>query len=147
MVIAPGNRLHRLEGDLAHHWAVSVSGNLATDILIRWGRRDPRRLLGLPLEVKNNDFQSCTSRRSFEGLPGRHHRCRGLKAFRCDRAHLSRILNGRAGISASMSLRLSAALRTSPDFWLKMQLQHDLWQERQKKQPKIQSFRRAARLA
>jgi addiction module HigA family antidote len=36
------------------------------------------------------------------------------------RAHLSRILNGRAGISASMSLRLSAALRTSPDFWLKI---------------------------
>ena len=24
---APGNRLHPLEGDLAHHWAVSVSGN------------------------------------------------------------------------------------------------------------------------
>ena len=22
----PGNRLHRLEGDLAHHWAVSVKG-------------------------------------------------------------------------------------------------------------------------
>jgi addiction module HigA family antidote len=63
------------------------------------------------------------------------------------RAHLSRILNGRAGISASMSLRLSAALRTSPDFWLKMQIQHDLWQEQQKKQPKIQPFRRAEPLA
>jgi plasmid maintenance system antidote protein VapI len=37
-----------------------------------------------------------------------------------------------------MSLRLSAALSTSPDFWLKMQIQHDLWQEQQKKQPKIQ---------
>ena len=24
---APGNKLHPLEGDLAHHWAVSVSGN------------------------------------------------------------------------------------------------------------------------
>jgi proteic killer suppression protein len=24
---APGNKLHRLEGELAHHWAVSVSGN------------------------------------------------------------------------------------------------------------------------
>jgi antitoxin HigA-1 len=46
-----------------------------------------------------------------------------------------------------MSLRLSAALRTSPDFWLKMQVQHDLWQERQKKQPKIQPFRRAELLA
>jgi len=63
------------------------------------------------------------------------------------RAHLSRILNGRAGISASMSLRLSAALRTSPDFWLKMQIQHDLWQAQQKKQPKIQPFRRAGLLA
>jgi toxin HigB-1 len=24
---APGNKLHPLEGNLAHHWAVSVSGN------------------------------------------------------------------------------------------------------------------------
>ena len=32
------------------------------------------------------------------------------------RAHLSRILNGHAGVSASMSLRLSAALNTSPEF-------------------------------
>jgi antitoxin HigA-1 len=63
------------------------------------------------------------------------------------RAHLSRILYGRAGISASMSLRLSAALRTSPDFWLKMQIQHDLWHEQQKKQPKIEPFRRAELLA
>ncbi|HET9309240.1 MAG TPA: HigA family addiction module antitoxin, partial [Candidatus Sulfotelmatobacter sp.] len=42
------------------------------------------------------------------------------------RAHLSRILNGRAGITAAMSLRLAAALGTSPDFWLKMQVQRDL---------------------
>jgi addiction module HigA family antidote len=39
------------------------------------------------------------------------------------RAHLSRILNGHAEISASMSLRLSAALGTSPEFWAKMQMQ------------------------
>ena len=63
------------------------------------------------------------------------------------RAHLSRILNGKAGISASMSLRLSAALRTSPDFWLRMQMQRDLWQASRKKQPKIQPFRRAELLA
>ena len=63
------------------------------------------------------------------------------------RAHLSRILNGKAGISASMSLRLSAALRTSPDFWLRMQIQHDLWQASRKKQPKIHLFRRAELLA
>ena len=56
------------------------------------------------------------------------------------RAHLSRILNGRAGITASMSLRLSAALGTSPDFWLKMQVQRDLWMAQQAGLPKIRPF-------
>src|ERR1035441_2877141 len=45
------------------------------------------------------------------------------------RAHLSRIVNGRAGVSAAMSLRLSAALGTSPEFWLKMQMQYDLYRQ------------------
>jgi addiction module HigA family antidote len=48
------------------------------------------------------------------------------------RAHLSRILNGHGGITANMSLRLSAALGTSPDFWLKMQMNHDLWVEQKR---------------
>jgi addiction module HigA family antidote len=56
------------------------------------------------------------------------------------RAHLSRILNGHAGISAQMSLRLSAALNTSPEFWLKMQVQHDLWQAQKAKRPKVRRF-------
>jgi antitoxin HigA-1 len=60
------------------------------------------------------------------------------------RAHLSRILNGHAGVSATMSLRLSAALGTSPDFWLKMQMHYDLWQA-QKKPPKVKPFRQAAK--
>lgn len=61
------------------------------------------------------------------------------------RAHLSRILNGRAGVSAAMSLRLSAALRTSPEFWLKMQMQYDLWHAQKTKQPKIRPFPHVAR--
>ncbi|MGH9524270.1 MAG: HigA family addiction module antitoxin, partial [Terriglobales bacterium] len=43
------------------------------------------------------------------------------------RAALSRILNERAAISVDMSLRLSEALGTSPDVWLGMQVQYDLW--------------------
>jgi plasmid maintenance system antidote protein VapI len=39
-----------------------------------------------------------------------------------------------------MSLRLSAALGTSAEFWLKMQMQYDLWQAQKKKQPKIRPF-------
>ncbi len=47
------------------------------------------------------------------------------------RQALSAILNGRAGISAEMAVRLSKALSTSADLWLGMQMQYDLWQARQ----------------
>src|ERR1700674_1295979 len=56
------------------------------------------------------------------------------------RAHLSRILNGHANITAPMSLRLSARLGTSPEFWLRMQVQYDLWRAQQEKRPKIRPF-------
>jgi addiction module HigA family antidote len=60
------------------------------------------------------------------------------------RAHLSRILNGHAGITAAMSLRLSAALGTSPDFWIKMQVQRDLWLAQKARSPKVSRFPRLA---
>ena len=43
------------------------------------------------------------------------------------RTTLSAILNGRAGISAEMALRLSMAFDTSPESWLAQQSQYDLW--------------------
>ena len=43
------------------------------------------------------------------------------------RAALSRILNGNAAISAEMALRLSEALGTTPELWIGMQSQYDLW--------------------
>jgi len=60
------------------------------------------------------------------------------------RANLSRIVNGRAGISAEMSLRLSEAFGTSPDLWLKMQIQYDLWVASQNRQLKIKPIHQAA---
>jgi addiction module HigA family antidote len=44
---------------------------------------------------------------------------------------LSAVLNGRAGVSADMALRLSVALGTRPDFWLRLQMQRDLWVAKQ----------------
>ncbi len=57
--------------------------------------------------------------------------------LKVSRPTLSKILNGRAGISADMALRLSAWLGTSPDLWLGMQLQWDLWQAKKGRIPKI----------
>ena len=53
------------------------------------------------------------------------------------RATLSRILNGAAGISAEMALRLSDALGTSPELWIGMQSKYDLWQASQKCRQKL----------
>jgi addiction module HigA family antidote len=43
------------------------------------------------------------------------------------RKTLSTILNGRAGISAEMAIRLSIAFNTTPESWLNQQSQYDLW--------------------
>ncbi len=66
------------------------------------------------------------------------------KRLRVTRTTLSRIVNGRAGISAEMSIRLSAALGTHPAFWSGLQMDYDLWNAGRKRRPKIQPFRKAA---
>jgi addiction module HigA family antidote len=43
------------------------------------------------------------------------------------RVALSNVLNGKAGISANMAIRLAAALGGSAESWLHMQANYDLW--------------------
>lgn len=50
------------------------------------------------------------------------------EALGVSRKTLSSILNGRAGISPEMALRLSKAFNTTPESWLNQQQQYDLWQ-------------------
>lgn len=63
-------------------------------------------------------------------------------ALKVSRVMLSKILNGKAGISADMALRLSQWLGTSPDFWIGMQSQYDLWQAKQRPSAEIQPLAR-----
>ena len=49
------------------------------------------------------------------------------RALGVSRKTLSGILNGRAGISPEMAVRLSIAFNTSAESWLNQQLQYDLW--------------------
>lgn len=66
------------------------------------------------------------------------------EALQVSRVTLSKILNGKGGISADMALRLSQWLGTSPDIWLGMQNQYDLWQASQVKRPDIKPMERMA---
>ena len=56
------------------------------------------------------------------------------------RQALSALLNGRSDMSVEMALRLESALGVEADFWLKMQLQCDLWSARQKPKPVVESI-------
>ena len=53
------------------------------------------------------------------------------EALGVSRKTLSAILNGRAGISPEMAVRLSIAFGTSAESWLNLQTQYDLWQAEQ----------------
>ena len=64
------------------------------------------------------------------------------------RTTLSRILNGHAGISASMAIRLAEVLpNTNPEFWLRMQMNYDLWQARKSMRRPVRKASRLVRVA
>jgi antitoxin HigA-1 len=46
----------------------------------------------------------------------------------CDVKVVNRIVNGRCAVTAEMALRLGAAFRTSPDFWMNAQKAVDLYE-------------------
>ena len=54
------------------------------------------------------------------------------------RVAFSRVVNGRAAISADMAIRLEACMNgPSAESWVRMQADYDLWQAKQKPRPNI----------
>jgi antitoxin HigA-1 len=54
-------------------------------------------------------------------------------ALGVSRKTLSTILNGRAGISPEMAVRLSIAFSTTAESWMNQQTQYDLWHAEQRR--------------
>jgi antitoxin HigA-1 len=50
----------------------------------------------------------------------------GAKVLGVTRQAPSNVINGKAGISAEMAIRLSQAFGGTPDVWLRMQIAYDL---------------------
>lgn len=59
------------------------------------------------------------------------------KHLKVTRAALSRIINGKAAVSAEMALRLEDVFGVKADLWLRLQMQRDLWVASQKKRLKL----------
>lgn len=49
------------------------------------------------------------------------------KTLGVSRKTVSKIINGRGSISADIALRLSKAFNTTPQLWLNLQQNYDLW--------------------
>lgn len=53
------------------------------------------------------------------------------RALGITRKTLSTLLNGRAGVSHEMALRLSRVFGRTPEGWLRLQVQYDLWKTKE----------------
>jgi antitoxin HigA-1 len=60
------------------------------------------------------------------------------------RVAFSRVVNGRAAVSADLALRLADWLPPSAESWLRMQAVFDLWKASKKRRPKIKRASHAA---
>ena len=69
---------------------------------------------------------------------------RAAQGLGVTRQALSDLVNGKAGVSVEMSLRLSQAFGSTPETWLGMQTAYDLWQARTRgKQIEVEDFKTA----
>ena len=64
----------------------------------------------------------------------------GARRLGISRQNFSAILNGRGRVSAEIAVRLSIALDTSPDLWLGMPMQYDLWHAERKAPKGVQKL-------
>lgn len=141
-----GWKLHALTGELAGHWSIWVSGN--------W--RLTFRFEGEDAEIV--DYQDYQKEKIMAHMYNPPHPGDMLKEdilpalglsvtdaaeqLGVSRVTLSRMINGRAAISADMAIRLGQWLGDGPEIWLKQQLQYDLWQAEQKSTAKIKPVKR-----
>ncbi|MGH3545355.1 MAG: HigA family addiction module antitoxin [Mycobacteriales bacterium] len=63
--------------------------------------------------------------------------------LRMSRVALSRVLNGRAGISPELAIRLERAGVSTARFWITLQANYDLAQAMRRDQPPIQALEAA----
>lgn len=61
------------------------------------------------------------------------------------RKAMSELVNGKSGVSPEMAIRLSKMFNTTPELWLGMQMNRDLWVVK-KKSARIKVKRLAARV-
>ncbi len=66
----------------------------------------------------------------------------GAKVLGVSRQALSRLINGKSGVSPDMAIRLSKAFGPTPDIWIRMQAAYDVAQARARQdQIKVERYK------
>ncbi len=60
------------------------------------------------------------------------------------RQTLNNLVNGKAGVSAEMAVRLSKAFGSEPEFWLRLQMNYDLAEVRRHAEIDVKRFKKAS---
>ena len=68
----------------------------------------------------------------------------GAKVLGVARQALNNLVNGKAGVSAEMAVRLSKAFGSDPEFWLRLQVNYDLAKLRRNTVIDVKRFKRAS---
>lgn len=84
---------------------------------------------GRPFEMHNPPHPGEVFRRLYL-VPSGLTVSEGAKRLDVTRKTLSQLVNGRAGISPEMALRIGIATNTTAESWVDMQAYYDLWQVR-----------------
>ena len=79
-----------------------------------------------------------------EFLPASMSVSEAAKRLGVSRVQLSRLLNGRAAMTAEMAIRIGMLTGSSAESWLKNQMQWDLWQAEQRPRPHVEPYPKAA---
>jgi antitoxin HigA-1 len=70
---------------------------------------------------------------------------KAAKVLGVARQTLNNLVNGKGGISPEMAIRLSKAFGSTPDFWLRLQLNYDMAQIRAREHEiEVKPYRRAS---
>ena len=148
----PGYRLHRLKGDRTGTWSVSVSGNWRITFTFE-GEVLPTLILKIIIEdliVPNNWLNNRKRRPTHPGeilredvLPAA-----GLTLARLlgvSRRTVSEILHERRPVTTDMAHRLARAFGTSPEMWLGLQQDVDLWDTHHARRAEYERIKRVPR--
>ena len=128
----PGFRLHPLKGNLKGLWSIEANKKLAYYLRVQVWRRLCCQLRGLSLMSMHNPPHPGEFIREVYLEPLNVNFRFVAEKLKVSPSRFHRLIKGQSNINSEMALRLSKTLGRTPESWLAMQDNYNLWQAKQR---------------